>query len=57
MPRKASPPLSDDERAKRIRETAKEIGANATTEEFRRVFERIVPSKRTIQKDALKDDS
>jgi hypothetical protein len=45
MPRKASPELTDEERAKRIRETAKEIGADATTEEFRRVFEKIVPPK------------
>jgi hypothetical protein len=45
MPRKTLPPLTDEERAKRIRETAKEIGADATAEEFRRAFEQAVPRK------------
>jgi hypothetical protein len=45
MPSKTSPKISDEERAKRIRETAKEIGADATKDEFRRAFEKIVPAK------------
>jgi hypothetical protein len=38
--------LSDQERAKRIQETAREIGADATREEFERAFKKIVPAKR-----------
>ena len=45
MPRKGLPNLTDEERAKRIRETAKEIGADATAEEFRRAVEKIAPQK------------
>lgn len=45
MPRKTSPLLTDEDRAKRIRETAREIGADATSEEFSRAFEKIVPQK------------
>ncbi len=37
--------LTDEERAKRIRETAREIGANATREEFERAFKKVVPAK------------
>ena len=50
MPRKASPDLTDEERAKRIREIAREIGADATVEEFRRTFEKVVLQKPKPQK-------
>jgi hypothetical protein len=38
--------ISDAERAKRVRETAREIGADATREQFERTFKKIVPPKR-----------
>jgi hypothetical protein len=57
MPRKALPNLTDEERAKRILETAREINADATAEEFQRVFEKIVPNKSPTQKSDRRDGS
>jgi hypothetical protein len=37
--------LTDEERAKRLRETAREVDADATQDEFERVFRKIVPPK------------
>lgn len=45
MPRKSEPPLSDEERAKRIRETAREVEASDSKREFERAFKKIVPQK------------
>jgi hypothetical protein len=44
MPRKAHT-LTDEERAKRIRETAEEIGASNNPKDFERAFEKVVRSK------------
>jgi hypothetical protein len=37
--------LTDAERAKRLRETAREVEADATGEEFDRAFKKIIPAK------------
>ena len=42
--------LTDEERAKRLRETAREIGASATREEFERAFKKIVSPKQSAVK-------
>ncbi len=42
MPKKSTPPLTDEERAKRIRETAREIEASDSAKEFERAFKKIV---------------
>lgn len=42
MPRKSTPLLTDEERAKRIRETAREAGASESSREFERAFKKIV---------------
>lgn len=42
MPKKSEPPLTDEERAKRIRETAREVEASDSKREFERAFEKIV---------------
>lgn len=42
MPKKSTPPLSDEERAKRIRETAREVEASDSKRDFERAFEKIV---------------
>lgn len=42
MPRKSTPPLTDEERAKRIRETAREIEADDGKREFERAFKKII---------------
>jgi hypothetical protein len=39
---KAKEKISDAERAKRLRETAREVEADATQEEFERAFRKIV---------------
>jgi hypothetical protein len=44
MPRKTHI-LTDEERAKRIRETAKEIGTSNDPEDFERAFRRVVHSE------------
>jgi hypothetical protein len=46
MPKAKEEKLSDAERAKRLRETAREVEADATQEEFERAFRKIVPSKK-----------
>ena len=57
MPSKSSPYLTYEERAKPIRDTASEIGADATAEEFRRTFEKVVPVKPVAPKADPTDDS
>jgi hypothetical protein len=42
--------ITDAERAKRVRETAREIGADATREQFERAFKKIVPPKQQKRK-------
>jgi hypothetical protein len=39
MPKKSAPPLTDEERAKCIRETAREIEASDSKREFERAFQ------------------
>lgn len=46
MPRKSTPQMTDEERAKRIRETAREIEATENSKEFERAFKKIVPAKK-----------
>ena len=46
MPKKSTPPLSDEERAKRIRETAREVEASESKRDFERVFKKIVQPKK-----------
>jgi hypothetical protein len=43
MPRKKDPPLTDEERAKRIRETAREVDAGDSKREFEHAFKRVFP--------------
>jgi hypothetical protein len=45
MPRKSTPPLTDEERAKRIRETAREVEASDSKREFERAFKKIAPNQ------------
>lgn len=45
MPKKSTPPLSDEERAKRIRETAREVDASDSAKDFERAFKKVVPSR------------
>jgi hypothetical protein len=47
---KAKPKPNDAERAKRLRETAREVEADATREEFERTLKKIAPQR---QKPAL----
>lgn len=42
MPKKSTPPLTDEERAKRIRETAREVEASDSKREFERAFKKVV---------------
>jgi hypothetical protein len=37
--------LTDEERAKRIRETAREVEATGTAEDFEQAFKKVVPPK------------
>ena len=54
MPKKKKT-LSDAERAKRIRETAREIGTDNDPASFDRAFEKVVRAPRQAEKsDALK---
>jgi hypothetical protein len=46
MPRKSTPPLTDQERAKRIRVAAREAEASENKEDFERALKKIVPPKR-----------
>jgi hypothetical protein len=41
--------LTDEERARRIRETAREIGAEESAEAFEQAFRRVVPTKPSIK--------
>jgi hypothetical protein len=43
---KAKEKISDAERAKRLRETAREVEADAPMEEFERAFKKIVPERK-----------
>lgn len=45
MPKKSTPALTDEERARRIRETAREIEASNSARDFERAFKKIVPQK------------
>jgi hypothetical protein len=47
VPKKKEAPLTDEERAKRIRETAREIEASGSSKEFERAFKKVVPEKKT----------
>jgi hypothetical protein len=42
MPRKQNV-VTDEERAKRLRETAREIGTSNSPEDFERAFKKVVP--------------
>jgi hypothetical protein len=46
VPRKSTPPLTDEERAKRIRETAREVEASDSKREFERAFTRVVSASK-----------
>jgi hypothetical protein len=46
MPRKAHT-LTDEERRRRIEETAKEIGTSNDPKDFERAFRRVAPPKRS----------
>jgi hypothetical protein len=46
MPKKSTPPLTDEERAKRIRETAHEVEASESKGDFERAFKKVVPAKK-----------
>ncbi|HUZ31391.1 MAG TPA: hypothetical protein VMV19_04690 [Xanthobacteraceae bacterium] len=50
MPRKSEPPLTDEERAKRIRETAREIGASESKKDFERAFQKITDAAKSERK-------
>jgi hypothetical protein len=50
MPRKPKPPPDDPEQSKRFIEMAREIGADASKEEFERAFKRVASSKRASTK-------
>ncbi len=41
--------LTDEQRRKRIRATARKIGADESSEAFERQFEKIVPPKRPVK--------
>jgi hypothetical protein len=43
MPKKSTPPLSEEERSERIRETAREVEASDNAKDFERAFKKIVP--------------
>ena len=45
MPKKKEPELTDAERAKRIKEMAREVEADETGEAFKRMFKKLVPGK------------
>jgi hypothetical protein len=45
MPKKKEPELTDQERAKRIKEMAREVEADETGKEFERAFKKLVPDK------------
>lgn len=50
MPKKSTPSLTDEERAKRIREAAREAEASESKRGFVRTFDKIVrPEKRKIK--------
>ena len=51
MPAKKSPPLTDEERAKRIREAARLAEASENPEDFDRAFTRVVPPSSGQQPD------
>jgi hypothetical protein len=45
MPKKTTPPLTEEERARRIREAAREAEASNGAKDFERAFKRVVPVK------------
>ena len=45
MPRKPKPPPDDPEQSKRFIDMAREIGADATKEEFERAFKKVTRRK------------
>jgi len=46
LPKRKEPPLTDEERTKRIRETAREVEASDSKKEFERAFKKVVPSQK-----------
>lgn len=54
LPRKSTPPLTDEERAKRIRETAREIGVAENSKDFERAIKNIVKGKSHLPPDHRK---
>ena len=50
MPRKSEPPMTDDERSRRIRETAREVEASNSTKDFERAFKKIVKPRDDLKK-------
>lgn len=52
MPKKSTPPLSDEERAERIRDTAREVEASDSKREFERAFKKIVHASKKTTKTA-----
>jgi len=44
MPRRPKPPPDDTAQSKRFTDMAREIGADATAEDFERAFKKVVPS-------------
>jgi hypothetical protein len=50
MPKKKRPELTDQERAKRLKETAREVEAEATGEAFRRAFKAVTADQKGRKK-------
>ncbi len=48
MPAKKDPPLSDEERAKRIREASEALEADESPEAFERAFTTVLKKKKEI---------
>ena len=46
MPKKKAPELTDTERAKRIKEMAREVEADETGEAFKRLMRKVSPTAR-----------
>jgi hypothetical protein len=46
MPKKKAPELTDQERAKRIKEMAREVEADEKGEAFKRLFKKVAPAKK-----------
>jgi len=54
MPKKKAPELTDQERAKRIKEIAREVEADETGEAFRRVIEKVTSDRRDPRRNSRK---